>query len=137
MEKFERTWDYKPKPLVYIAGPLSGDAPVYIKNMKKMITMGEEVRKLGASIMVPGNDFLSGLENGDMTILDFLQNSMDQMVRCDAVIFCEGWEDSRGCLNEIDEAMTMGIPVFFKISDFKDWMDELKNVKCIYNLGSP
>jgi hypothetical protein len=122
--EFERTWDYTPNRLIYIAGPLNGDGVQYITHLKKMILMGEEIRNLGVTPCVPGNDFLSGLVNGEMDIFHFLQGSMDLLVHCDAVMLCEGWKESRGCLNEIMEANNRNIPVFDNLHDLESWIYE-------------
>ena len=47
---------------------------------------------------------------------------MDLLVRCDAMILCDGWEDSKGCLNEINEAEIRQIPVFYNINDLESWL---------------
>jgi hypothetical protein len=123
--EFERTWDYNQKRLIYVAGPLNGDATQYITHLKKMIMMGERIKKeLEVSVCIPGNDFLSGLVNGEMDIFHFLQGSMDLLTHCDAMMLCEGWKESKGCLNEIMEANKRNIPVFDNIGDLESWIYE-------------
>ena len=43
--------------------------------------------------------------------------------RCDAVLLCPGWQDSKGTLAEIDLAASLGKPVFFpdQVADCIAW----------------
>jgi len=45
--------------------------------------------------------------------------TMEIMRRCDAVFVGPGWEDSRGSLAEIREALLLGKPVFFEESQLR------------------
>ena len=39
----------------------------------------------------------------------FLAQSLMKMAQCDAVYFCKGWQDTRGCLIEYEAASRYGL----------------------------
>lgn len=43
--------------------------------------------------------------------LNYLARSLRFMSRCDAVYFCKGWQDARGCRIEHDAAVAYGLQV--------------------------
>jgi hypothetical protein len=45
--------------------------------------------------------------------LCFLAKSLENMALCDAVFFCKGWEDARGCRIEHAVAETYGLEVIY------------------------
>lgn len=46
--------------------------------------------------------------------LCFLARSIDMMSCCDAVYFCKGWENARGCKIEHDIAIAYGLDTFYE-----------------------
>lgn len=46
--------------------------------------------------------------------LCFLAKSLENMSKCHAVFFCEGWEHARGCKIEHDAALAYGLDVFYE-----------------------
>ncbi len=117
---FIKTSDMTIKPLVYIAGALRSDIPGYISNLHRMIKSGEEVRRNGMSVFIPGLDVLQGLIMGDMEFEDYFQNSFAILPRCDAIFLTPGWESSKGTAREIAYAKSLGIPVFDDIVELKN-----------------
>lgn len=105
------------KPLIYIAGALRSDIPGYISNLHRMIKTGEQVRRSGMSVFIPGLDVLQGVVMGDMVFEDYFQNSFAILPRCDAIFLTPGWETSKGTAREIDLAKSLGIPVFDNINE--------------------
>lgn len=47
--------------------------------------------------------------------LFWLGASLMDMAKCDAVYFCEGWENARGCKIEHDAALTYGVTVVYEV----------------------
>lgn len=45
--------------------------------------------------------------------LFFLAESLKTMSTCDAVFFCEGWEDARGCIIEHEAAKRYGLDIYY------------------------
>ena len=97
---------------VYIAGKLNSNACEYIKNMHRMIKTAREVRGLGFSVYVPGNDFLEGLVDGYFEYDEYFNNSQPWLDAADAVFLVPGWETSEGTKREIERAKLQNIPVF-------------------------
>ena len=98
---------------VYIAGKLNDNAVNYIKNMHKMITTADKIRRLGYSVFIPCLDILSGLVAGDYEYQDYFENNLPWLEASDAVYICPGYETSKGAIKEIKHAKMLGIPVYF------------------------
>lgn len=45
--------------------------------------------------------------------LCFLARSLAKMSTCDAVYFCKGWNDARGCKIELSAAKSYGLDIIF------------------------
>ena len=111
---------------VYIAGKLNDDACGYIKNMHRMIKCAREVRRIGFSVYVPGNDFLEGLVDGDFNYEEYFSNSQPWLAASDAVFLTPGWETSEGTKQEIEYAKQLGIPVFNSLDTLAKGLGDLK-----------
>lgn len=46
--------------------------------------------------------------------LCFLAKSLEKMSECDAVYFCKGWLDARGCRMEIAAASAYGLKIIYE-----------------------
>ena len=46
--------------------------------------------------------------------LCFLAKSLDHMSLCDAVYFCKGWENARGCRIEHEAAKAYGLEIMYE-----------------------
>lgn len=46
--------------------------------------------------------------------LYYLAKSLEAMSACDAVYFCKGWEDARGCRIEHDAAKEYGLELIYE-----------------------
>ena len=44
----------------------------------------------------------------------FLAKSLESMSLCDAVFFCKGWENARGCKIEHDVAKAYGVTIIYE-----------------------
>ena len=51
--------------------------------------------------------------------LCFLAKSLENMSKCDAVYFCEGWKNARGCRIEHEVAVEYGLDIIYEAQDFK------------------
>lgn len=49
--------------------------------------------------------------------LEFMATSLSHMSHCDAVYFCKGWEDARGCRIEHAAAEAYGVQILYELSD--------------------
>jgi hypothetical protein len=120
---------------VYVAGKLNGEASDYIKNLHKMIKSGDNVRKAGFSVFIPGIDFLCGLTLGDWDYEHYFQNSQPWLEASDAV-FVQGrnWKTSKGTNREIASAKRLGIPVFHNLRKMKSYFSKLEKDSNTYPL---
>lgn len=46
--------------------------------------------------------------------LYYLAQSLESMSLCDAVYFCKGWKDARGCKIEHDSAVAYGLNIIYE-----------------------
>lgn len=53
----------------------------------------------------------SGVQN---IPLAYLAGSLRNMSKCDAILFCKGWENARGCQIEHEAAKKYGILILFE-----------------------
>lgn len=44
----------------------------------------------------------------------FLAKSLEKMSQCNAVYFCKGWENARGCKIEHDAAVAYGLEIIYE-----------------------
>lgn len=102
---------------VYVAGKLNSDAVGYIQNCHRMIKTARELRSNGFSVYVPCNDFLEGLVAGNFSYADYFDNSQSWLSVADAIFLTPGWETSEGTKREIAFAESLGIPVFYSITE--------------------
>lgn len=110
-------------PLVYVAGPYrSADGHAGVQaNIEAARRVGIAVVAKGYSVIVPhtntGNFEQSLPELGDNFWLDA---TLEQMRRCDAVVLVPGWESSLGTRGEIVEAECCAIPVYGFVEDLPE-----------------
>ena len=102
---------------IYVAGALNSDAVGYIRNLHKMISYANILRKKGYAVFVPGLDFLMGLLDGNFDYQDYFDNSQPWLDVSDIMFVCPGWESSAGTLKEIEFAKKIGIPVVYNDID--------------------
>ena len=58
----------------------------------------------------PGNDFVS--DDTRSVPIAYLAKSIEAMSKCDAVYFCKGWANARGCKIEHEIAEKYGLTIF-------------------------
>ena len=103
---------------IYIAGPYSDDNVIDIlHNIRAGIELSTEVFKAGFAPFCPWLDFMYVLmdRRRKLTIDDFYEYSTAWLKVSDAVLVLDGYENSKGTLNEIEIAKSAGIPVFYNI----------------------
>jgi len=107
---------------VYIAGALTPNGlnsvhPTidYLENVNRMIRLALDCFFAGYDPFVPAFDMLFWfVKDGKEKIREDMikRYSKTWVVRCDAVVLVDGWQRSKGTLNEILLANKEGIPVF-------------------------
>jgi nucleoside 2-deoxyribosyltransferase len=112
-------------PLVYVAGPFTGKSAW---EMEKNIRVAERValdiwatKKLAAICPHTMNRFFQGARG--LTFEDWMRGDLEIVDRCDAVVLCPGWSNSRGTMAEKAAAERKGILVV-DVREL-DWLQKL------------
>ena len=102
--------------MIYIAGPISGNTIESLENIRAGIEAGKGEIHRGNAVIIPHFDYSLFLTGGpNPTLAQIQRNSMEQMRRCDKVLFLPGWEDSRGCQAEMAEAKRLGMDIEIEV----------------------
>lgn len=97
--------------LVYVAGPYRAETgQERQRNVLRAALRGATVAKHGGMPVVP-HLLTRGLE-GAAAEEFWIRGTMAVLGRCDAVFLVEGWKGSVGSVDEVAEAVRIGIPVF-------------------------
>jgi hypothetical protein len=104
---------------VYVAGPYSSDNVLgVLSNIRKGNHWAYQLLCQGFAPFSPWLDYHFVLEDhtNDLTVKDFYEYSMTWL-RCSEAVFVQGdWKNSKGTQAEIEEAQSLGIPVFFDLT---------------------
>lgn len=122
------------RPMIYIAGPYSGDSQEEIdQNVAVASAWSQVFWKLGAAVICPhlntqGFEKPGVMEPGSLEWREdfemFLTGDFEFISRCDAVFFIPGWERSKGAVAEFAFAKYQGIPCFFDVEEMHTFIDE-------------
>ena len=109
------------KDLVYVAHPYGGDP----KNVEKIKAIIRKLREEN-----PNNVYISpvlcfGFYYNDVPYLDGIEECLTVLDKCDFIILCGDWEESRGCNIEYIHAGDTYKPIFVYKEDGK--LEEIKN----------
>ena len=107
--------------LIYLICPLSSNECGYLSNVHNAMEQEKILRTAPFAVFNPAHDILSGLYIGGMTYDDYYNNSIAILPRCDAAYAMKGWEDSKGCTQEVKIAAGKKIPVFTDMDDLIQW----------------
>lgn len=107
--------------LIYIAGPFRAKTPWLIEqNIRKAEELALKVWEIGGAALCP--HAASRFYQHSCPDPVFLEGTLEMMRRCDAVIVTNGWSQSEGTKLEIQEAGTLGIPVFYDLDSLRTWL---------------
>lgn len=95
--------------IVYIAGPYRGDVQKNIASARKV---AKEVWESGNVALCPHLN--TAHFELDCSCCDqiYINGDLDLLARCDAIVMCPGWEQSKGSLGEHAYASERGIPIY-------------------------
>ena len=102
---------------VYVAGKLNDMAVGYNYNRHKMLNTGELLREAGYAPYVPCLIEQMGIMFGWEKYSDYFNFSQPWLAVSDAVLLVEGWETSKGTIEEIQFALEHKIPVFDRLDE--------------------
>jgi hypothetical protein len=108
--------------VVYIAGPFRGANSWEVENnIRRAEELALKVWELGAAAICPhcNTRFFQGVGPDER----WLKGDLAIIAKCDAVMMTLDWNRSRGARGEWEEAMRLGIPVFFDLGRLKEWLD--------------
>jgi nucleoside 2-deoxyribosyltransferase len=113
----------KKMKLIYVAGPYRNKCRYQLeKNVRIAEDMSFEVAKLGASYICPHSSarYFSGTLSDEF----WIDLTLNQLARCDAMIVVDGWSGSSGTLGEIKYCKENNIPVFYGLKQLSDWLND-------------
>lgn len=98
-----------------ISQPMRGKTEQEIKHERELAQAALE--SIGYQVLDNTGGTLEPIEieysDGVNIPLFCLAESLSVMAMCDAVYFCKGWQDSRGCRVEFQAAIAYGLQVLF------------------------
>lgn len=109
--------------IVYVAGPFSGPTRADVEaNIRRAEILGLEVAKVGACPWIPH----ANTQHPDFESLQpyrfWIAATLEQLRRCDAVIFTPDWRRSNGARGEWQEATRLGKPIFLTVVELAEWL---------------
>jgi len=109
---------------VFVSGALNSDSIGFLRNVRKMLLLGHEVRALGVRVYVPINDILMDLVGGCQSCHeDYYNIDLEELKNCDAMILVPGYEESKGVKGEMEFAAKNDIPIFETFEGLKKFLE--------------
>ena len=108
---------------VFICGPFR--APTMGVQYDNIARAGEAAMhawRLGCFVLCPHLN--SGSLYGLIDEAHVLAAYRQEIVRCDAVLLVQGWQEAEGALAEYEVAVRAGVPVFEDVAELERWMGE-------------
>jgi hypothetical protein len=103
---------------VYISGPYSHKtAEERVGNVSRAREAMVQLLTAGAAVFCP-HTMTEGLEHDDrLTYEHFMDNDLEWLRQCNAMLLLPGWENSKGTLIELEEAHRLRIPVYSELKN--------------------
>lgn len=96
--------------VAYVAGPYTAATPAGIRaNIERAQQVALDCLREGLDPYTPHVSSL-GIERG-LSETEWLALGLRWLERCDVVVLCPGWRESRGTMAEVARAGDLGIPV--------------------------
>lgn len=112
--------------IIYVAGPYSADNVIdVLKNIGRGQQICAHLFNCGFNPFCPWHDhhFITDNPDCDADVERFYEYSIEFLKVSEAMFLVEGWEKSKGTLEEIKIAKLHGIPIFDDIDDLLEWAD--------------
>ena len=108
--------------VVYVAGPFRGTSHwQQEQNVRNAEAMALEVWKLGHVALCPHTN--TRFFQGELPDDAWLIGDIELLKRCDVLLVCEGWRDSKGTLAEIACAQLNDLTVLYSLNEFKAFLE--------------
>jgi hypothetical protein len=109
-------------PHIYIAHKYTEPSPYLVqRHIDRARLYAQEVAIMGGMPITPG--LVSGNFDGIQDYQWWCDAYIQLMRRCDAVFMTPGWEKSNGATAELTEALRLGMPVFYHLTELKRWIN--------------
>jgi hypothetical protein len=105
--------------LVYVAGPygkrsaITGNTEGQPENIARARKVAIELWEKGHAVICPHLNTAYMEQDCKVGWQDYLNGDYNMISRVDALVICEGWQDSKGTLTEIKYAESLAIPVYY------------------------
>jgi hypothetical protein len=108
--------------LVYVAGKLTApDRAAVERNIELATTLGLAVASIGCMPVIPHANTAHPMFETIQSYEFWITGTSKLLGRCDAVITCDNWTESKGARLEVELASKLGVPVFHSIDRLKRW----------------
>ena len=111
--------------LLFVAGPYRSSSEwETLQNIRQAESLALQLWKMGFSVICPhkNTEWFGGAAPDEV----WLEGALEMVRRCDAVVCTPGWEQSEGARGETAVAKSLGIPVFFDITEVIKWQESLE-----------
>lgn len=110
------------KKKIYISLPITGQDFEVVE--ERSIFASAVIEKMGFEAVSP----LDVSDDPESSYEEHIGKDMTALLQCDAVLFLEGWKESKGCNLEHEAARIYGKMMFFSLDEIKRYSVE----QCIY-----
>ncbi|MGJ1419960.1 DUF4406 domain-containing protein [Sphingobacterium spiritivorum] len=101
------------KPIIYIAGPISGQIDL---NRSMFYGMQEELNALGFEVRNP-HEFCIDIKSMDSSDPKFYKRGFQVLIECTDIMLLDGWQYSAGAQLERNVASLCKLGVFDNVND--------------------
>lgn len=102
--------------MIYISHPFIGNEA---NNRSKARSITKQLAQGCKDVLfINPIETLQALNDTGHTYEAVMEQAVELMSRCDEVIFCDGWKESRGCNQELQEAKRRGMPCHMGITEY-------------------
>ena len=105
---------------IYISVPISGRNIEDVES--DIIFASAQIEKHGCKAVSP----LEVSPNPDASYEEHIGNDMTELLRCDAILLLDNWQQSKGCLLENQAALLYGKNQYYGIDDFVNKINKKK-----------
>ncbi len=110
--------------LAYIAGKYTDKIVWKVKqNIERARNVGFEVMKLGAMPVIPHTNtaYMDGYQSAEWWYI----GTQELQKKCDFIVMCEGWEESKGSIAEKRLAEKLNMPIFYwdNLAELEEWLE--------------
>ena len=100
--------------LIYVSGPYTAPTEEEInENIQRAEDIAVMLMRNGFDVITPHKN-TAGYQQYEFTHERYLEQDINILSRCDAIIMMNGWRDSKGACIEMEYAREENIPIIFE-----------------------